>query len=230
MINSDFFERKIGFNDIRTRLKGRCFSTLGTEWVDTNFKFLATFAEVRRALDLHTEFVRLFQEDAADFDADFFDVREPLLRVRPERTYMEEQDLFYLKRSLATIERFATLFRKTADEKGEDEAAAPLYPTLASVAADVAVFPDIVKRIDEVLNKYGKVKDTASPELLSIRHQIEINTRGISHALRGIINEARTEGYINRDISPTLRNGQDRIYRTDRRGGGQQQDTRTESR
>ena len=85
MINSDFFERKIGFNDIRTRLKGRCFSTLGTEWVDTNFKFLATFAEVRRALDLHTEFVRLFQEDAADFDADFFDVREPLLRVRPER-------------------------------------------------------------------------------------------------------------------------------------------------
>lgn len=88
MINSDFFERKIGFNDIRTRLKGRCFSTLGTEWVDTNFKFLATFAEVRRALDLHTEFVRLFQEDAADFDADFFDVREPLLRVRPERTYM----------------------------------------------------------------------------------------------------------------------------------------------
>ena len=207
MINSDFFERKIGFNDIRTRLKGRCFSTLGTEWVDTNFKFLATFAEVRRALDLHTEFVRLFQEDAADFDADFFDVREPLLRVRPERTYMEEQDLFYLKRSLATIERFATLFCKTADEKGEDEAAAPLYPTLASVAADVAVFPDIVKRIDEVLNKYGKVKDTASPELLSIRHQIEINTRGISHALRGIINEARTEGYINRDISPTLRDG-----------------------
>lgn len=58
-----------------------------------------------------------------------------------------------------------------------------------------------------MLNKYGKVKDTASSELLSLRHQIEITTRGISHSLRSIITEAQTSGLIDRDVTPTLRDG-----------------------
>lgn len=221
MIYPENFERKIGFAEIRTLLKGRCLSSLGTEWVDKQLHFMTNVDDVRQALDEAREFKLFLEETDDEIESEFFDVREPLLRVRPERTYMEEIDLFNLKRSMHSVLSYSSLFTKTLDDdtstsdvasEGEATDENPVdvryvYPALGRMASDVAVFPQLIRRIDSILNKYGKVKDTASAELLSIRHQIEVTTRGISHSLRTIISEAQTSGYIDRDVTPTLRDG-----------------------
>lgn len=217
MIYPENFERKIGFNEIRTLLKGRCLSSLGTEWVDKELHFMHDFEQIKQALDEAREY-KIFEEKTdEEVETEFFDVREALLRARPERTFLEELDLFNLKRSIASVLSYAKLFTQKVDDEDLSTTDADteinrgqikyLYPALGKMACDVAVFPDIIQRIDKILNKYGKVKDTASPELLSLRHQIEITTRGISHSLRSIINEAQTSGYIDRDVTPTLRDG-----------------------
>ena len=217
MIYPENFERKIGFNEIRTLLKGRCLSSLGTEWVDKELHFMHDFEQIKQALDEAREY-KIFEEQTdEEVETEFFDVREALLRARPERTFLEELDLFNLKRSIASVLSYAKLFTQKVDDEALSTTDADtennrgqikyLYPALGKMACDVAVFPDIIQRIDKILNKYGKVKDTASPELLSLRHQIEITTRGISHSLRSIINEAQTSGYIDRDVTPTLRDG-----------------------
>lgn len=221
MIYPENFERKIGFAEIRTLLKGRCLSSLGTEWVDKQLHFMTNVDDVRQALDEAREFKLFLEETDDEIESEFFDVREPLLRVRPERTYMEEIDLFNLKRSMHSVLSYSSLFTKTLDDdtstsdvasEGEPTDENPVdvryvYPALGRMASDVVVFPQLIRRIDGILNKYGKVKDTASAELLSIRHQIEVTTRGISHSLRTIISEAQTSGYIDRDVTPTLRDG-----------------------
>lgn len=215
MIYPENFERKIGFNEIRTLLKGRCLSALGTEWVDKQLHFMTDAEKIQQALDEAREFKLFSEQTEEEVETEFFDVREPLLRIRPERTYLEELDLFNLKRSIKSVLSYAQFFTKRKNEDGEDsvveegitETSHYLYPALGKMAADVVVFPDLVRRIDSVLNKYGKVKDTASSELLSLRHQIEITTRGISHSLRSIITEAQTSGLIDRDVTPTLRDG-----------------------
>lgn len=208
MIYPDNFEHKIGFNDIKTLLKGRCISTLGTEWVDNRLGFMTEYRDVCEALAQAAEFARLMETEEDVYEENFFDVRQALLRIRPARTYMEELELFDLKRSLKTILDL-TLFLRRESENNSDDASgdSAAYPALARMAEGVAVFPDIIRRIDEVLNKYGKVKDTASPELLSVRHSIEVTVRSISHTLRSIITEAQIEGYIDRDVAPTLRDG-----------------------
>lgn len=224
MIYPENFERKIGFSEVRTQIKGRCMSTLGTEWVDTQVQFLTSPAEVREALARAAEYSRFTMEYDEDIEAEFYDVREPLMRIRPERTYMEELNLFNLKRSLSGVLAFVDAFKKTTgggeeeerdndygevlkDEDTDVHAHSYVYPALGRLAAGVVVFPDVIRRIDAVLNKYGKVKDTASPELLTVRHQIEVTMRSISHSLRSIISEAQHEGYIDRDVAPTLRDG-----------------------
>lgn len=207
------FERKIGFNDIRTLLKGRCMSTLGTEWVDNRLGFMTDYGEINEALAQADEFARFMECEEDVYEDNFYDVRQPLLRIRPERTYMEELELFDLKRSLKTIADLVAFFGRTDEADATDDSlrteAEPtgVYPALRRLAGGVAAFPEIVKRIDEILNKYGKVRDTASSELLSVRHSIEVTSRSISHALRNIITEAQNEGYIERDVSPTLRDG-----------------------
>ena len=223
MIYPENFEKKIGFTEIRTWLKGRCLSALGTEWVDKQLHFHTDSAEVKQALDESAEFARWSELEEDEIVCEFFDVREPLLHIRPERTHLEELDLFNLKRSLLSVTAFVRAFRQLADggeadfapaADADDEAemsatAEPAwrYPALARMAQGVSAFPQLVEHIDRVLNKYGKVKDTASPELLTLRHQIEVSVRGISHSLRTLISEAQAAGYIDRDVAPTLRDG-----------------------
>ena len=194
-------ENKLAFNEIRTILKGRCISTLGTEWVDKQMQFSSNYEEVIENLNLVNEF-SLFSETEEDiYEDNFYDVRKQLLRLRPERTHLEEIELFDLKRSLSTIYSIQKFFTQ------EDEERIATYPTLKKLAQQTPVFPDIIKRIDEVLNKFGKIKDTASKELLTLRHQIEISSRTLGHSLRSIILQAQQEGYIERDVTPTLRDG-----------------------
>ena len=218
MIYPENFEKKIGFNEIRTLLKGRCLSTLGTEWVDNHLSFMTDYDDVRTALEQATEFALFIETEDDVYEDNFYDVRQPLLRIRPERTYMEELELFDLKRSLKTVYDLVKFFEKKLEEekeKGDDddyrkygrENNDNLYPALSRMAANVPTFPMIIQNIDNVLNKYGKVKDTASTELLTIRHSLEVTMRSISHSLRSIITDAQTEGYIDRDVSPTLRDG-----------------------
>ena len=93
MIYPENFERKIGFNEIRTLLKGRCFSSLGTEWVDKELHFMHDFEQIKQALDEAREY-KIFEEQTdEEVETEFFDVREALLRARPERTFLEELDL-----------------------------------------------------------------------------------------------------------------------------------------
>ena len=164
-------------------------SALGTEWVDKQLHFMTSVDEVRQALAEADTFTRFTEEHGDEVESEFFDVREALLHIRPERTYLEELDLFNLKRSLKTVQGYVELFnlqsdgetesyhippKSDEDEGGETENAQPhyIYAALAAMTRDVAVFPDIIAAIDAILNKYGKVKDTASPELLTLRHQI----------------------------------------------------------
>lgn len=216
MIYPENFEQKIGFTEIRTLLKGRCLSSLGTEWIDKQVHFMSNPQDIEQSLEEARQFKLFMEQTDEETESEFFDVREPLLRVRPERTYLEEQDLFNLKRSMVSVLSYVKFFTQTTDQDedivSQDETepdVAPnfVYPALGAMAAEVIVFPHIVSRIDSILNKYGKVKDTASTELLSLRHQIEVTTRGISHSLRSIITEAQTSGYIDRDVTPTLRDG-----------------------
>ena len=201
MVYPDTYEKKVGFDEIRTLLKGRCMSSLGTEWVDSRLALMTDYDEIRAALDRVEEFRRFMAQEDDVYEENFFDVRQALLRIRPERTYLEELDLFDLKRSLQTVLALTRFFCR-----GDEDDAAQ-YPALRRLAADVPTFPEIITRIDQTLNKYGKVKDSASAELLTIRHNIEVTTRSISHSLRSIITQAQTDGYIDRDVTPTLRDG-----------------------
>lgn len=216
MTYPDNFERKIGFDEIRTLLKGRCLSSLGTEWVERRLHFMTAYDEVAMALEEAREYAQFESECDDEVESDFFDVREALLHARPERTYLEENDLFNLKRSMQSVVAYYKLFAKTTEaekpkaqaaEEGGEDAPSYAYPALQAMAGGVATFPQIVERIDGTLNRYGKIKDTASPQLLTLRHQTEVTLRSISHSLRSIINEAQAAGYIERDVAPTLRDG-----------------------
>ena len=162
--------------------------------------FSTDYAFISNELDLVDEFVKI-QQGETDFPANyFFDVRYSLKRIRPEGTWMDEKELFDLKRSLQTIHDIIRFF-----QPGEDEEIK--YPALTALAGDILVFPQLVGRIDTILDKFGKVKDSASPELQTIRREMTITMSNISRNLQSILRAAQSEGVVEKDVTPTMRDG-----------------------
>ena len=204
MIYPQNFEQKIGFDQIRQLVKGKCLSTLGMERVD-EMAFSDDYREIDRRLEQVMEFISILQGED-DFSSQyFFDVRPSLKRIRVEGLYMDESELFDLRRSLETIRDVVRFLRQTDDE--EDEEAHSPYPALYELAGEVMVFPMLIARINDILDKFGKVKDNASPELLRIRRELAATTGSISRSLNSILRTAQAEGYVEKDVTPTMRDG-----------------------
>lgn len=199
MIYPSNFEQKTGFDKVRLLVSDKCLSTLGKERVAA-MSFSTDYAFISNELDLVDEFVKI-QQGETDFPANyFFDVRYSLKRIRPEGTWMDEKELFDLKRSLQTIHDIIRFF-----QPGEDEEIK--YPALTALAGDILVFPQLVGRIDTILDKFGKVKDSASPELQTIRREMTITMSNISRNLQSILRAAQSEGVVEKDVTPTMRDG-----------------------
>lgn len=204
MIYPQNFEQKIGFDQIRQLVKGKCLSTLGMERVD-EMAFSDDYREIDRRLEQVMEFISILQGED-DFPSQyFFDVRSSLKRIRVEGLYMDESELFDLRRSLETIRDVVRFLRQTDDE--EDEEAHSPYPALYELAGEVMVFPMLIARINDILDKFGKVKDNASPELLRIRRELAATTGSISRSLNSILRTAQAERYVEKDVTPTMRDG-----------------------
>ena len=200
MIYPNNFEQKIGFDQIRHILGGRCLSTLGKDKVE-DMQFSAEKDEVIRRLDEVAEFVRIIQEEDTFPYQYFFDVRPALQRASIVGMYMDEGELFDLRRSLDTISQIISFFHK------EDEEEASKYPNLEMLASEAQAFPTLIRRIDGIVNKFGKIKDNASPALANIRRELAATTGSISRTLNSILRSAQAEGIVDKDVNPTVRDG-----------------------
>jgi len=199
VIYPENFEYKIGFDKIRQLLATKCLSSLGEEKVEEIF-FSTDYIFITEALSQTEEFVRIVKEED-NFPTNYFlDVRPALRNIRIEGTWVEETALFDLRRSLQTIRDIVSFFKK------EDEENSP-YPYLYALAGEVAIFPQLISKIDNILDKFGHIKDNASPELSRIRREIAHISGGISKSLNAILRSAQSEGLVEKDVTPTMRDG-----------------------
>lgn len=197
MIYPNNFESKTGFEKIRQQLHSLTLSPLGDEWID-NIAFTTNYETILENLNQTNEFTQIITEEE-DFPQDaFFDLREPLERITIEGMFIEEADLFSLRRTLDTIGRIQKFFA----EKGEER-----FYYLKELAKDVFVFPDLIRAIDRIIDKFGHIKDDASPELLTIRRQIMSAQSSISKTVSAILQRAQGDGFVDKDTKPAIRDG-----------------------
>jgi DNA mismatch repair protein MutS2 len=216
MIYPQNFEQKIGFTEIRSLLNERCQSSLGREQVSEMY-FSDNADEITEWLSQIRD-LRKMKEEREDLPLQYFyDMRDSIARMRLEGTHMEEEELFNLKKSLDTIDALIKIVRNDNIEE-DSEAEEPLtpkealgygktYPALYRMADGVATFPEIVRLIDRTLDKFGKVKDSASPTLQRIRRELAQTEGSISRILGGILRSAQSEGLVEKDAAPALRDG-----------------------
>ena len=197
MIYPTNIEQKIDFQVIRDGLKGCCMSSLGRERVDA-MQWLTHYPTVRDLLARVREMMGVLTDPALAFPhGEIYDLREALSRIRIEGLFMDEAELFSLRKMLdyaAQLKRFFATLDKIK------------YPLLTADNA-VNCQLSIITSIDRILDRYGKMRDNASPELARIRKEISASQGSVSRALNAILRQAQAEGILDKDAAPTMREG-----------------------
>ena len=217
MVYPQNIEDKLGFGKIRDMVRGATLCPLGARRVD-DMQFLTDRRALQHELSLLDEMKRLIEQAAQPLPTDcFFDLTPALKRVRVAGTFMETDELYDLMRSLRTIEALVRYLNpkpgeevRTADASQGGVAAQDFvarFPLLHGMAQRVVTFPDIVRKIDQTLTPTGEIRDNASPQLAEIRREMQRNLSSIGRLLNGILRNAQAEGYVDKDTTPTMRDG-----------------------
>ena len=198
MIFPKHFEQKIEFDKVKHLIKGHCVGMHAKEIID-NLQFSCKLDDIMESASQTNEFCIICREENDAFPVEgYFDTRTYLKRIATEGTYLTESELFELYRSLLTIKRIVQFFSVKTEEE---------YPFLKKKCTEVDAFPQVSRYIDDILDKFGRIKDHASEALAQIRRQKIQLTASVSKLMATIIRQAQQDGYLDKDVTPSLRDG-----------------------
>lgn len=190
-------EDKIGFDKIRQLLKSHCISTLAQEEID-RVAFTCDFDAIVAQLTPIDEATRLLNDGDTLPIGETTDLRPMCTRTRIEGTFLEVSDIDKIRNNCRQMQQIADFLDKIDTQR---------FPTLHHAAGELVLFPDILCQIDNLLDKFGNIKDSASPALAQIRHDIHSAQLRISRTLHTILHQAQADGIVEKDASPTMRDG-----------------------
>ena len=201
-------ENKIDFSSIREQLRDKCSFAPGKEEVD-DMHFLTDYQEIKRLLAEAREMQSILEDKSLAFpQPELHDMREALSRIRIEGLFLDEEELTQLRKVLDAVLQYVDFFAKLPEDRfSELRDMAPQVLTNEDGEPQPVPYRLIWQEIDRILDKYGRLKDNASPELARIRRELQQSQGSVSRALNSILRQAQADGLIDKDVTPTLREG-----------------------
>ena len=190
-------EQKLGFDRIRQIISDRCSTAYATERTATE-TFSTDPEEIRRRLVLTDEMRLIMMFEDSFPSGGFIDCIDFLKPLERSSSAIELISLRKLRTMLDTLRKVTSFFNGVKDE---------VYPNLKRMSAPVLGFPEVQRRIDTILDRYGEVKDTASDELYAIRKALHEKEGAISRRMSAILKKAQEEGIVDSDAGVSIRDG-----------------------
>ena len=196
------FETKIGFDSIRKNVSEKCQTRLGKDEV-SKMAFSSDFVVVRQHLLLVKEMMQILNDNLPLPTGGVHDVLPYLSEIKAVGSFMSADRLYKLSSTLSAMAEVEEFFRKQVDEEKQTAR----FPSLCDLFSEIAHFPLIVNEIGKAVNKYGEIKDTASPELYDIRQSMRSAAGSMQRAMKRVLESAVSKGVVERDATPSIRDG-----------------------
>jgi len=196
MIYPETFEQKIGFDRLRGQVEALCTMRAARALLAAE-TFTTSAREIERRLSLADE-MRVLLEMERDFPGgDYPDIDQAVAKLRVEGAFLDVEEAVVLRRALATVGEAVAFI-------GSRERA---YPALHARTRGVEAFPEIVRRIDALIDGFGEVRDTASPALAEIRRAIREREGQAAKRLQQVLAAAKSAGIVEADAQLSVRDG-----------------------
>lgn len=204
MIYPKDFEKKIGFEAIRNSLLEYCASHLGKVEV-ANMAFSSNYEIVLKKLGEVSEMIAIKKSDLPYPTPPSSDIIKYLSEIRAVNSYLSADKLYKILLMLQSFDGLRKFFFDIAIDNGDTPS--PMFPILADNVKNLTGFPSICNEISKAINKFGEIKDNASPELYEIRQAIRSASGSMQRAMKRVMDNAISTGIIDNDASPSIRDG-----------------------
>lgn len=176
----------------------RCSSPLGRERVEA-MQMETDYETVLRLLLVTDQMRAVLSDPALTFPrGEIHDLREAVARVRVEGLFLDETELNNLRHSITYAAELEHFFASLDIQR---------YALVKELGNSDAGLEEIVRMIDRVLDRYGRLADHASPELARIRREMTNLQGSVGRTLQSILRQAKTDGFVDADAAPTIREG-----------------------
>ena len=190
-------EQKIGFDKVRQIISDRCSTAYAAERTATE-TFSTNPSHIRKRLLLTDEMRLIMMFEDSFPSGGFIDCIDFLKPLERSSSAIDLISMRKLKTMLETLRKVTSFFEGIKDG---------VYPNLKRMSAPIMGFPEVQRRIDTILDRYGDVKDTASDELYNIRKSLREKEGTISRRITAILKKAQEEGIVDSDAGVSVRDG-----------------------
>ena len=196
MIYPASFEQKIGFDRVREQIAALCTMRAARERIAAE-GFSTSPREIEHRLALADE-MRLVLDMERDFPGgEYPDMDHIVAKLRVEGTFLDVEEVVTLGRALAAVGGIVEFLLNRAER----------YPVLHARTRGVEAFPEIVRRIATIVDRFGNVRDNASPALQEIRRAIREREGQAAKRLQAVLAAAKSSGIVESDAQISIRDG-----------------------
>ena len=197
MTKTERLEIKIGFDKVRALISDRCQTEYAAQRVAQE-QFCTNPDTIRERLLLTDEMRLIMMFEDAFPNTGYIDAAPFLEPLAKEGYSIDVLSLGKLA-TLLEISKKTTIFFSSIKDS--------VYPQLKRLTAPMGSFPDIRKKIEGILDKYGEVRDNASAELDRIRRELRHKETTLSSKANDVLSRARADGITDDDAQVTVRGG-----------------------
>lgn len=190
-------EAKLGFDKVRKIIADRCMTDYAAVRVQTE-EFVTDRNIIRSRLQLSDEMrlVMMFEENFPT--TGYIDAIPFLEPLQKSGSCIDVLSIAKLKTLIDTTRRVTHFFGSIKDG---------VYPGLKRLSAPVLTYPEVQRRIETIIDKYGDIKDSASDQLFEIRRSIRDKQSAISRRAAAILRKAQEDGFVDSDATVAMRDG-----------------------
>ena len=191
------FEQKIGFDRVREQVAALCSMQVAREIILAE-RFSTSRSEIERRQEIADEMRVLLMLDPDAPRDEFPDVEAIVAKIGVEGTFLTTEEVVVLRRALTAVGNMVGFVMSRSESQ---------YPRLRKRSESVCIFPDVVRRINQLVDDDGEIRDGASPELVQIRRAIREHEGQVTKRLNQVLNNAKRAGIVDADAMVSIRDG-----------------------
>ena len=190
-------EQKLGFYRVRQAIQDRCSTDFAASRA-SNEQFCTDRDEIARRLRLTDEMrvVLMFEEGFPT--SGYIDAVGFLSPLQESAYHIDVLSLGKLGTLLDTVRRILSFFGSVREG---------VYPELARMVKPVAYYPEVLRRVESILDRHGEIRDNASPELQEIRRALKNTEASLSKKAQAVLKAAQAAGWADSDTGINIRDG-----------------------
>ncbi len=182
---------------MRAQVEARCTTQGGVRKL-AGEEFSRSANVIGRRLNLAGQMRQALMMESGFPGGEYTDTDAVVRKIEVEGSFLTVEEILTLRRALGAVRELVEFFRKTAEGS---------YPDLKLMMRDVSGFPEIVGHIDTIIDRFGQIKDNASPELYTIRKAIRDREGKASKRLQQVLAQAQSSGIVDADAAVSIRDG-----------------------